>query len=73
MTTYHLITATLLVEQREQGDQLVARREAEIALERACEAITAASQRRSVVRATVLESLRIIEQDIDDAQGALCK
>lgn len=63
MATYHLITATLLVEQCEQGDQLVARDIVDHMLAAACAAETGRRRRAINVKSTVLESVRIIEND----------
>lgn len=61
MKTFHVITATLLIEQREEGDELVARDEAEIAVEAACKLVTDAGRRNAVVKTVTLEPLRILE------------
>lgn len=60
LRTYHLISVKLLVEQREQGDQLVAFRETEIALEAMCAELTA-GRRETKAKAVLLEPLRILE------------
>lgn len=61
MKTFHVIRATLLIEQREEGDQLVARDEMQIALEAACKRIMDAGRREAVVKTVILEPLRIME------------
>jgi hypothetical protein len=63
MKRYHVIRATLLIEQREEGDQLVARDEAQIAIEAACRMVTDAGRREAVLKTAVLEPLQILEPD----------
>lgn len=63
MKTYHIIRATLLIEQREEGDQLVARSEMAIALEAMCAGMTAAGRRKAIAKTVLLEPLRILEQE----------
>ena len=65
MKTYHVINATLLIEQREEGDQLVARDEAQIALEAACKLVADAGRRTAVVKTVILEPLRILELEVE--------
>lgn len=66
--TYHLVSALIAIEQREQGDQLVARDIVDYMLAAACADATASSRRAINVKSTVLESVRIVEQDTGDAQ-----
>jgi hypothetical protein len=63
MKTYHVIRATLLIEQREQGDQQIAHREMEIALEALCAGMTASGRRKAICKAATLEPIRILEQE----------
>ena len=62
--TYHLISVSLLAEQHEQGDQLVALREIEIALEAMCAALTA-GRRETKAKVILLEQIRIIESNAE--------
>lgn len=60
---FHLISALIAIEQREQGDQLVARDIVDHMLAAACAAATARHRRAINVKSTVLESVRIVEDD----------
>lgn len=61
--TFHLVTALIVIEQREQGDQLVARDIVDHMLAAACATETARRRRAINVKSTVLESVRIVEDD----------
>lgn len=61
--TYHLVSALIAIEQREQGDQLVVRDIVDHMLAAACADATASSRRAINVKSTVLESVRLIEDD----------
>ena len=61
--TFHLVTALIVIEQREQGDQLVAYDIVDHMLSAACATETARRRRAINVKSTVLESVRIVEND----------
>ena len=69
--TFHLISVSLLIEQREQGDQLVAYDIVDHMLDAACAAEAARCQRAINVKSTVLESVRIVENDDVSARNPL--
>ena len=61
--TFHLVSAYIAIEQREQGDKLVARDIVDHMLAAACAAETGRRRRIINVKSTVLESVRIVEDD----------
>lgn len=66
--TFHLVSALITIEQCEQGDQLVARDIVDHMLAAACDAETGRRRRAINVKSTVLESVRIVENDDTSAQ-----
>ena len=66
--TFHLVSALIVVEQREQGDQLVARDIVEHMLAAACAAETRRRRRVINVKSTVLESMRIVDPSTSSGQ-----